>query len=117
MNFEEEELGGKSVGVVKLDGEQGENGTHAANVVGVGRRPANVRESLPPMFSTHSHSFSGVEDVNGPFPDSGQDMEIRDASGRYRHARRAPVNETTLQPTRRVSKAGLESGFGEGELD
>ena len=117
MNFEEEELGGKSVGVVKMDGEQGENSAHASNVVGTGRRPANVRESLPPMFSGHSYTFSGVEDANGPFPDSGQDLEIRDASGRYRHARRAPVNETTLQPTRRVSKAGLESGFGEIEWD
>jgi len=41
--------------------------------------------------------------------DSGQEMEIRDAAGRYRHARRAPVDENTLQPLRRVSKAGLES--------
>jgi hypothetical protein len=117
MNFEEEELGGKSVGVVKMDGEQGENGTHAASVVGTGRRLANVRESLPPTFSGHSYSFTGGGDIDDPFPDSGQDMEIRDASGRYRHARRAPVNEATLQPTRRVSKAGLESGFGEAELE
>ena len=41
--------------------------------------------------------------------DVGNEMEIKDASGRYRHARRAPVNENTLQPMRRVSKAGLES--------
>lgn len=117
MNFEEEELGGKSVGVVKMDGEQGENGVHAASVVGTGRRPTNIRESLPPTFNGHSYSFGGVEDSSGQFPDSGQDMEIRDATGRYRHARRAPVNETTLQPTRRVSKAGLESGFGEMEWE
>lgn len=116
MNFEEEELGGKSVGVVKVDGEQGESGIHPVGV-GAGRRPTNVRESLPPTFSGHSYSFSGVEDANGVYPDSGQDMEVRDASGRYRHARRAPVNETTLQPTRRVSKAGLESGFIEMERD
>ncbi|KAF9784743.1 hypothetical protein BJ322DRAFT_1066049 [Thelephora terrestris] len=116
MNFEEEELGGKSVGVVKVDGEQGENCTHAVGV-GTGRRPTNVRESLPPTFNGHSYSFGGVEDANGVYPDSGQDMEVRDASGRYRHARRAPVNETTLQPTRRVSKAGLESGLGEMEQD
>jgi hypothetical protein len=114
MSFEEDELGGKSVGVVKVDGEQGESGAHAVGV-GTGRRPANVRESLPPTFNGHSYSFSGVEDGNGQFPDSGQDMEVRDAFGRYRHARRAPVNETTLQPTRRVSKAGLESGFSEME--
>ena len=41
--------------------------------------------------------------------DSGQELEIKDATGRYRHARRAPVDEATLQPMRRVSKAGLES--------
>ncbi|KAJ3789366.1 protein-tyrosine phosphatase-like protein [Lentinula aff. detonsa] len=51
--------------------------------------------------------------------DSAQELEVRDANGRYRHARRAPVNETTLQPMRRVSKAGLESGEfyrGEGKM-
>ncbi|KAJ4481101.1 protein-tyrosine phosphatase-like protein [Lentinula aciculospora] len=51
--------------------------------------------------------------------DAAQELEVRDASGRYRHARRAPVNETTLQPMRRVSKAGLESGEfyrGEGKI-
>lgn len=41
--------------------------------------------------------------------DAGQETEVKDASGRYRHVRRAPVNENTLQPMRRVSKAGLES--------
>lgn len=41
--------------------------------------------------------------------DAGQEMEVRDQWGRYRHARRAPVDEATLQPLRRVSKAGLES--------
>ena len=46
---------------------------------------------------------------DGVVGDSGQEMEIRDADGRYRHVRRAPVDETTLQPMRRVSKAGLES--------
>ena len=117
MNFEEEELGGKSVGMVKVDGEQGENGIHTVSAVGTGRRPTNVRESLPPTLSGHSYTFSAVEDTHGTFPDSGQDMEVRDSSGRYRHARRAPVNETTLQPTRRVSKAGLESGLGEIEWD
>ncbi|KAL0057120.1 hypothetical protein AAF712_016251 [Marasmius tenuissimus] len=46
---------------------------------------------------------------NNPSHDPAQEMEIRDSSGRYRHARRAPVDEQTLQPMRRVSKAGLES--------
>ncbi|KAK7035415.1 hypothetical protein VNI00_011946 [Paramarasmius palmivorus] len=49
-----------------------------------------------------------------PLHDPYQEMEVRDASGRYRHARRAPVDEETLQPMRRVSKAGLESGVWEG---
>jgi hypothetical protein len=124
MNFEEEELGGKSVGVVKMDlDHNGENGVvgHAGGGIASGnaRRPSNVRESLPPIFSTHSSSYDGTEG-DGPPPevgDSGQEMEIRDASGRYRHARRAPVDETTLQPIRRVSKAGLESGgFSENEI-
>jgi len=30
---------------------------------------------------------------------------VKDETGRYRHARRAPVDENTLQPMRRVSKA------------
>jgi hypothetical protein len=43
--------------------------------------------------------------------DPTQEPEIKDASWRYRHARRAPVDEMTLQPGRRVSKAGLESAI------
>ena len=125
MTFEEQELGGKSVGVVKMAPTSAEvpstsnedsagsssTGTNYSVALG-GRRPQHIRESLPPMF-TREHSFNIV-----PVPtpgdtaaigDSGQEMEIKDASGRYRHARRAPVNEATLQPMRRVSKAGLES--------
>jgi hypothetical protein len=48
---------------------------------------------------------------NARVGESGQEMEIKDSSGRYRHARRAPVDEQTLQPLRRVSKAGLESSL------
>ncbi|KAG1810275.1 uncharacterized protein HD556DRAFT_1453915, partial [Suillus plorans] len=70
--------------------------------VGTGRRPAHVRESLPPMPSWDREEEEAGEET-------GQDMEIRDREGRYRHARRAPVDENTLQPMRRVSKAGLES--------
>ncbi|KAI0742757.1 hypothetical protein C8Q80DRAFT_1109135 [Daedaleopsis nitida] len=119
MTLEEQELGGKSVGVVKMDGEEGEGeggggdkgGSNYQVALG-GRRPQHIRESLPPLFSI-PYSFSGV---SGPpvmdatqIGDSGQEMEIKDATGRYRHARRAPVDEATLQPMRRVSKAGLES--------
>ncbi|OBZ74575.1 Dual specificity protein phosphatase 1-B [Grifola frondosa] len=122
MTFEEQELGGKSVGVVKMTssdpdaddydgGNIPNNGANYQVAVG-GRRPQHIRESLPPLFTTQ-HSFAGV---SGPpltdpatLGDSGQEMEIKDSSGRYRHARRAPVDEATLQPLRRVSKAGLES--------
>ncbi|KAF9028048.1 hypothetical protein BDZ89DRAFT_1101817 [Hymenopellis radicata] len=108
MTFEEEELGGKSNGVQPAsatgesatNGESGHGGSYA--VAAGGRRGGHVRESLPP----EGLSAGGLE---RGFGDSAQEMEIRDATGRYRHARRAPVNENTLQPMRRVSKAGLES--------
>ncbi|THH17283.1 hypothetical protein EW146_g3496 [Bondarzewia mesenterica] len=107
MNFEEQELGGKSVGVVKppagaesdaSEGSEGESGTRQGNysvaVVGA-RRMAHARESLPPAFMASSDVLAqGVGDV-------GQETEIKDASGRYRHLRRAPVDENTLQPMRR----------------
>ncbi len=108
MTFEEEELGGKSNGVqpASATGESAANGDsgHGGNyaVAAGGRRGGHVRESLPP----EGLSAGGLERGYG---DSAQEMEIRDATGRYRHARRAPVNENTLQPMRRVSKAGLES--------
>ncbi|KAJ7248894.1 hypothetical protein B0H12DRAFT_1019895 [Mycena haematopus] len=128
MTFEEEELGGKSVGVQpSTDGGDSHNGGpgaghgHNANygVAAGGRRGGHVRESLPPAFS-QTQSFSAAPDnqdfgsgVSGDASEalgnSGQEMEVRDAAGRYRHARRAPVDENTLQPMRRVSKAGLES--------
>ncbi|TBU44608.1 hypothetical protein BD309DRAFT_919543 [Dichomitus squalens] len=124
MTFEEQELGGKSIGVVKMSGGEGEGaaaegdgasgpggGTNYQVALG-GRRPQHIRESLPPLFSL-PHSFAGV---SGPpvldaaqIGDAAQEVEIKDAAGRYRHARRAPVDEATLQPMRRVSKAGLES--------
>ncbi|KAG1844849.1 hypothetical protein DFJ58DRAFT_894407 [Suillus subalutaceus] len=70
--------------------------------VGTGRRPAHVRESLPPMPSLDCEEEEAGDKI-------GQDMEIRDREGRYPHVRRAPVDENTLQPIRRVSKAGLKS--------
>ena len=120
MTFEEQELGGKSVGVVKMppsdaDGDssqQGGTSTVAGNysVALGGRRPPHLRDSLPPAFSAQ-HSLNLVPTLSdvATLGDSQQEMEIKDAEGRYRHARRAPVDETTLQPMRRVSKAGLES--------
>ncbi|PPQ71323.1 hypothetical protein CVT26_011968 [Gymnopilus dilepis] len=124
MNFEEQELGGKSVGVqptIASNPSLPGTGVGATDVSGglpeaySGRRGGHVRESLPPAIGLDA---IGVN-VGGPLSaggimdrvlgDSGQEMEIKDSSGRYRHARRAPVDETTLQPMRRVSKAGLES--------
>ncbi|KAH7100516.1 hypothetical protein BKA62DRAFT_658528 [Auriculariales sp. MPI-PUGE-AT-0066] len=94
MTFEERELGSKSGGV---------NGA-AMNAHGSSTsRPAHVRESLPPQTSDSAvplyMQHASVD----------EELEVKDASGRYRHQRRAPVDERTLQPTRRVSKAGLES--------
>lgn len=124
MTFEEEELGGKSVGVQPSapaaaggGGDGGEAGHHYDGQSYGARRGGHVRESLPPAFvSTQSHTVGGdvlPMSAGGMemrvMGDSGQEMEIRDAAGRYRHARRAPVDEMTLQPLRRVSKAGLES--------
>ena len=142
MNFEEQELGGKSVGVQPaqpssslapgLDAsgtgssgfgmsEGGSSHSHAPESYSIAagsshlRRGGHVRESLPPMLG----GLEGMSGSVGPMSagglmdrvlgDSGQEMEIKDSTGRYRHARRAPVDENTLQPMRRVSKAGLES--------
>ncbi|TFK48314.1 hypothetical protein OE88DRAFT_1685004 [Heliocybe sulcata] len=119
MTFEEQELGTKSLGVVKSAGgnadhaEDSESAGMSGNygVAASGRRQGPQRESLPPALMgpngdiPHLMSADGVARVG----DSGQEMEIKDASGRYRHARRAPVDENTLQPLRRVSKAGLET--------
>ena len=129
MTFEEQELGGKSVGVQPTNaasmgsattgaaetGATGCQDNYSMAVGGSHRRGAHVRESLPPALGTLD--IGGA--VGGPMSagglmervmgDSGQEMEIKDATGRYRHARRAPVDENTLQPMRRVSKAGLES--------
>ncbi|KAF5376084.1 hypothetical protein D9615_007736 [Tricholomella constricta] len=127
MTFEEQELGGKSIGVHpsapagnSQHDHPGPDDSFGAAMGGGGhmRRGGHVRESLPPTALTGMESISDgapsgsmsagglIERVNG---DSGQEMEIKDASGRYRHARRAPVDANTLQPMRRVSKAGLES--------
>ena len=155
MNFEEQELGGKSVGVQPTLGSAslnsgtipqnsseliacttskgpsngasgGFNSDTSYGVPGTShlRRAAghHVRESLP---SALGNTTDGAGTVIGPMSavesqnrvllgDSAQETEVKDSSGRYRHARRAPVDENTLQPMRRVSKAGLESGLGRG---
>lgn len=120
MTFEEQELGGKSIGVVNNSlngGDADEHGQTKSYAPGP-RRAANLRESLPPILATQTSeviipgqlSAGGLLGSNvARVGDLGQEVEIKDASGRYRHARRAPVDENTLQPMRRVSKAGLES--------
>ncbi|KAF8583421.1 hypothetical protein K439DRAFT_1634484 [Ramaria rubella] len=122
MNFEEQELGGKSVGVVKNgDDEDGTGDGRSGNyshVAGM-RRAAHLRESLPPAFNMGNSDLGlglagpggGNGDAVARMGDHAQELEVKDSSGRYRHQRRAPVDETTLQPLRRVSKAGLESGW------
>ena len=111
MTFEEQELGGKSVGVVPVNhagqGDSASGGGDAQTnyaYAAQSRRPGHARESLPPMVTVQDSDETGEAAM-------GQDMEIKDKEGRYRHMRRAPVNESTLQPMRRVSKAGLEGGF------
>lgn len=202
MNFEEEELGGKSLGVVSSGGNSNNNnnnpsgttppgnrgdvasssssnklsdgmasgaidgssnhgtsssssnererpghgysqsvvvgGSNVAGMLPPGRRGMHHgRESLPPAFAHQPASTSnlysssgfggggdaedggggdgggGFSNTNGPEVGDtmayAQEVEVKDAEGRYRHARRAPVDELTLQPMRRSSKAGLES--------
>lgn len=121
MSFEEQELGGKSVGVVNntMNGGDTDEHGHTKSYAPGPRRAANLRESLPPILATQTsemimpglHSAGGLLGSNNVarVGDVGQEVEIKDASGRYRHARRAPVDENTLQPMRRVSKAGLEN--------
>lgn len=73
----------------------------------------HLRDSLPPHLSASSASALSALDLDSASRstmDPAQEMEVKDSTGRYRHVRRAPVNENTLQPMRRVSKAGLESG-------
>jgi hypothetical protein len=124
MTFEEEELGGKSNGVQPASsgdqaGDQHDSSVHATFAPVSNRRPSHIRESLPPAFVTqnsdgnflYSCPMSADPMSNARVGDTGQEMEIKDSSGRYRHARRAPVDEQTLQPLRRVSKAGLESSL------
>ena len=154
MSFEEQELGGKSIGVQPTLGsgtlnsgsvsqKSGDGATATTTTNGntaegstfnipdpphpipslaganhLRRGGHHVRESLPSMEAIVSGGgvggpMSAVEgQTRALLGDSGQEMEVKDATGRYRHARRAPVDENTLQPMRRVSKAGLESfGF------
>ncbi|KAL1406816.1 hypothetical protein Q8F55_006225 [Vanrija albida] len=83
--------------------------------------PRYTRESMPPEYGPdldddgQEKSEADLE-LGAPEPTattrlrrrSGADIEVR-KNGQWVHHRRAPVDRTTLQPGRRVSKAGLES--------
>lgn len=126
MNYEEQELGTKSMGVglgavpgsssgLSNFGCGDDSGKGLGMKVGsgkTGRRGHHSRESLPPTFqpqpimteilqsiSTYGDSSGGLGNP-APSPDliadSSHEMEVKDASGRYRHLRRAPVDEELL---------------------
>ncbi len=67
-------------------------------------------------YPAHHHNSSPIKRSDGSGSghhlnhahERGSETEVR-KNGQYVHFRRAPVNEYTLQPMRRVSKAGLES--------
>ncbi|KAJ7619387.1 peptidase C13 family-domain-containing protein [Roridomyces roridus] len=123
MTFEEEELGGKSIGVQPAsaaDGDDGQGHGHNANygVAAGGRRGGHIRESLPPAFS-QTQSFTGGLDltqqpasagIDGAVGNAGQEMEIRDAAGRYRHAPEQRVLSVC------VAHPVIEPAFGLDEL-
>ncbi|WVQ98806.1 hypothetical protein IAU59_005937 [Kwoniella sp. CBS 9459] len=137
MQFEESELGLKQSGGVHGEGGGGggRKATPAGNGHGqaenhedrVNKNPRYMRESLPPAWSssldTHSRpdrvspigtgDQAGGKNVDDKDEEKGRrqvgdEREVR-KNGQWVHHRRAPVDRTTLQPGRRVSKAGLES--------
>jgi len=78
MNFEEAELGSKSVGVVKQPQSSGggvgpdsdhldsDGGSHRGAAIGIGmggRRPSHMRESLPPAWGTSGGVSAGPSSV------------------------------------------------------
>lgn len=125
MNFEEQKLGTKSIGVAPdmaspdVAPPPPQAPAKAARI-----RAAHARDSLPPGALFHAQSSVGesMSQIGVPVTagslggaavgaGAGEEMEVKDEEGRYRHARRAPKDEATLQPMRRVSKAGLESSW------
>ncbi|OCF45442.1 hypothetical protein I317_00688 [Kwoniella heveanensis CBS 569] len=137
MQFEESELGLKQSGGVHGEGGGGRKATAGGSGSAggdnghddrVNKNPRYMRESLPPAWSssldTHSSRSDRVSPILGGEEGKGRDSDARDEeksrrqvgderevrkNGQWVHHRRAPVDRTTLQPGRRVSKAGLES--------
>ncbi|KAK6903031.1 hypothetical protein I203_108292 [Kwoniella mangroviensis CBS 8507] len=133
MQFEESELGLKQSGGVHGDGGDSSGGEEERE-----RRKMNnrTRESLPPTWShsldiTSHYNRNRMSPLGGDAAHNGTEEKGRDEvddedeadkkrrqvgderevrkNGQWVHHRRAPVDRTTLQPGRRVSKAGLES--------
>ena len=87
MTFEEQELGGKSVGVVKMPSAsaapadvpaEGETAQGNYSVALGGRRPQHLRESLPPGFAAqHSLELVPTRGDVAQLGDSQQELEIR----------------------------------------
>ncbi|EIW69382.1 hypothetical protein TREMEDRAFT_62249 [Tremella mesenterica DSM 1558] len=121
MQFEESELGIRQSGGVH--GEAARAGGAAGPSRGEEKddspRDRKMRESLPPAWASSLDSSrlpSPLVDVEKDKLEKeqeekrkiGEEREVR-KNGQWVHQRRAPVDRTTLQPGRRVSKAGLES--------
>lgn len=81
--------------------------------------PRYTRESLPPEWAMNYGTAlvePVMEEMDGapearhrrPSTAAGAEIEVR-KNGQWVHHRRPPVDRDTLQPGRRVSKAGLES--------
>ncbi|BEJ14435.1 hypothetical protein CspHIS471_0402020 [Cutaneotrichosporon sp. HIS471] len=68
--------------------------------------PSSNHQPLGPIVAEPEHTPEGTS--NRRQKQSAADIEVR-KNGQWVHGRRAPVDRTTLQPGRRVSKAGLES--------
>ncbi|XAO22662.1 hypothetical protein I312_101435 [Cryptococcus bacillisporus CA1280] len=136
MQWEEKELGVKQSGGVHGDGNgrgkasgggggNGGSSRHMEDEEGdnEGRGKTHLRDSLPPTWSSSVDTYTRPARVSSPVNADncgeeeagregriavGDEREVR-KNGVWVHHRRAPVDRTTLQPGRRVSKAGLES--------
>lgn len=108
--FEEQELGRKAV----VTAEKKDDMVPRDPRVG----PRYTRESLPPEWAMNYGALVETvpEEPEGtpaarhrrPSTAAGAEIEVR-KNGQWVHHRRPPVDRDTLQPGRRVSKAGLES--------
>ncbi|KAJ6580232.1 hypothetical protein B0H10DRAFT_2235425 [Mycena sp. CBHHK59/15] len=109
MMFEEEELGGKGIGVQPgADGGDPSGGGHQTASQPAGDAVGTLEDFGAVLFSRGALSagFDGPGHV--VMGDAGQEMECTTRRALLPHAC-VSVDENTLQPLRRVSKVGLES--------